>query len=100
MRFRGQREKGRLCAEAAAAAAGAAVTVAVLSRAPAHCSQDEVHRCSHSARWFIGCPETMRLCQEQARPRGRFRRGAVPYETRRREGEREREREGEKKASF
>lgn len=35
------------------AAAGAAVTVAVLLLAP-HCSQDEVHRCSHSVQGFIG----------------------------------------------
>lgn len=50
MRFYGQ-QRGRLCTETAA---GAAVTVAVLLLAP-HCSQDEVHRCSHSVQWFIGC---------------------------------------------
>lgn len=50
MRFCGQ-QRERLCTEMAA---GAAVTVAVLFLAP-HCSQDEVHRCSHSVRRFIGC---------------------------------------------
>lgn len=50
MRLYGQ-QRGRLCTETAA---GAAVTVAVLLLAP-HCSQDEVHRCSHSVQWFIGC---------------------------------------------
>lgn len=50
MRFYGQ-QRGRLCTETAA---GAALTVAVLLLAP-HCSQDEVHRCSHSVQWFIGC---------------------------------------------
>lgn len=55
MRFCGvrerERERGPLCSEAAA---GAAVTVAVLLLA-SHCSRDEVHRCSHSVQWFIGC---------------------------------------------
>lgn len=50
MRFCEQ-QRGRLCTETAA---GAAVTVAVLLLAP-HCSQDEVHRCSHSVHRFIGC---------------------------------------------
>ncbi|KAJ4943453.1 hypothetical protein JOQ06_005954 [Pogonophryne albipinna] len=44
-------QRGDLCTETAA---GAAVTVAMLLLAP-HCSQDEVHRCSHSVQWFIGC---------------------------------------------
>lgn len=47
------RQRGRLCTKTVA---GAAVTVAVLLLAP-RCSQDEVHRCSHSLQQYIGCLE-------------------------------------------
>lgn len=90
MRFREQREKGRLCAEAAAA--GAAVTAAVLSRAPRTVVKMRFTDVATQRAGLLAAPKQCVSVKERARPRGRFRRGAAPYEPGRRERERARER--------
>lgn len=73
------RQRGRLCTKTVA---GAAVTVAVLLLAP-RCSQDEVHRCSHSLQQYIGCLEQC-ISVKNNPSWGHFSRRSSPHETRRR----------------